>query len=63
MHLKAQAKPPAIGRLVDDAIAGIDKPIGISTCELPRALPARLQSVLPTVEGIEAEMSPKRRKR
>ncbi len=39
------------------AFAGIDKPIGISTYELTRALPARLQSVLPTVEEIEAELA------
>jgi len=38
-------------------------PIGISTYELTRALPARLQSALPTVEEIEAELAPKRRKR
>jgi len=49
--------------LVEYSLAGIDKPIGISTYELTRALPARLQSVLPTVEEIEAELAPKRKKR
>ena len=49
--------------LAEYSFAGIDKPIGISTYELTRALPARLQSVLPTVEEIEAELAPKRRKR
>ena len=49
--------------LVEYSLAGIDMPIGISTYELTRALPARLQSVLPTVEEIEAELTPKRRKR
>jgi len=49
--------------LVEYSLAGIDKPIGISTYELTRALPARLQSVLPTVEEIEAELAPKRTKR
>jgi hypothetical protein len=39
--------------------AGIDKPIGISTYALTRALPARLRSALPTVEEIEAELSGK----
>lgn len=49
--------------LAEYSFAGIDKPIGISTYELTRALPARLQSVLPTVEEIEAELAPKRGKR
>lgn len=49
--------------LAEYSFAGIDKPIGISTYELTRALPARLRSALPTVEEIEAELSPKRRKR
>jgi hypothetical protein len=43
--------------LAEYSFAGIDKPIGISTYELTRALPARLQSALPTVEQIEAELS------
>jgi predicted nuclease of restriction endonuclease-like (RecB) superfamily len=42
--------------LAEYSFAGIDKPIGISTYELTRALPARLKSVLPTVEEIEAEL-------
>lgn len=48
--------------LAEYSFAGIDKPIGISTYELTRALPARLQSVLPTVEEIEAELSRKPRR-
>lgn len=43
--------------LAEYSFAGIDKPIGISTYELTRALPARLKSALPTVEEIEAELS------
>jgi predicted nuclease of restriction endonuclease-like (RecB) superfamily len=43
--------------LAEYSFAGIDKPIGVSTYELTRALPARLQSALPTVEQIEAELS------
>lgn len=43
--------------LAEYSFAGIDKPIGISTYELTRALPARLRSALPTVEEIEAELS------
>ena len=41
--------------LAEYSFAGIDKPIGISTYELTRALPQNLQSALPTVEEIEAE--------
>jgi len=48
--------------LAEYSFAGIDKPIGILTYELTRALPARLKSALPTVEEIEAELMPKRRK-
>ncbi|BFU94183.1 MAG: hypothetical protein NTNFB02_09050 [Nitrospira sp.] len=43
--------------LAEYSFAGIDKPIGISTYELTRALPKELQSALPTVEEIEAELA------
>ncbi|MBI5364666.1 MAG: DUF1016 family protein [Planctomycetes bacterium] len=49
--------------LAEYSFVGIDKPIGISTYELTRALPTKLRSALPTVEEIEAELAPKRRKR
>jgi predicted nuclease of restriction endonuclease-like (RecB) superfamily len=42
--------------LAEYSFSGIDKPIGISTYELTRALPQELQSALPTVEQIEAEL-------
>jgi len=42
---------------VEYSVAGIDKPIGISTYELTRALPQDLRSALPTVEEIEAELA------
>jgi predicted nuclease of restriction endonuclease-like (RecB) superfamily len=42
--------------LAEYALAGIDKPIGVSSYELTRALPPSLQSALPTVEEIEAEL-------
>jgi len=42
--------------LAEYSLAGIDQPIGISTYELTRALPATLKSALPTVEDIEAEL-------
>lgn len=65
-HLKHPTDAPTIGLilcqtrdrlLAEYSFAGIDKPIGISTYELTRALPARLQSALPTVEELEAELS------
>jgi predicted nuclease of restriction endonuclease-like (RecB) superfamily len=43
--------------LAEYSFAGIDKPIGISTYELTRALPPSVQSVLPTVEQIETELA------
>ncbi len=42
--------------LAEYALTGIDKPIGVSSYELTRALPKSLQSALPTVEQIEAEL-------
>lgn len=43
--------------LAEYSFSGIDKPIGISTYELTRFLPEKLQSALPTVEEIEAEFA------
>jgi predicted nuclease of restriction endonuclease-like (RecB) superfamily len=43
--------------LAEYSLSGIDKPIGVSTYELTRALPPNLQSALPTVEEIEAELA------
>ena len=43
--------------LAEYALTGIDKPIGISSYELTRALPQNLKSALPTVEQTEAELS------
>jgi predicted nuclease of restriction endonuclease-like (RecB) superfamily len=43
--------------LAEYALRGIDKPIGIASYELTRALPRTLQSVLPSIEAIEAEFS------
>jgi predicted nuclease of restriction endonuclease-like (RecB) superfamily len=39
------------------ALRGVTKPIGISEYELTRALPPILQSALPTVDEIEAELA------
>jgi hypothetical protein len=43
--------------LAEYAIAGIDKPIGIASYELTRALPKEFQSSLPSIEEIERELS------
>jgi predicted nuclease of restriction endonuclease-like (RecB) superfamily len=43
--------------LAEYSLSGIDKPIGISTYELTRDLPKKLQSALPAVEDIEAELA------
>ncbi len=65
-RLKHTSDAPTIGLilcqtkdhlLAEYSFAGIDKPIGISTYELTRALPTDLQSALPTVEEIEAELT------
>lgn len=42
--------------LAEYSLSGIDKPIGISSYQLTRALPKSLQSALPTVDQIEAEL-------
>jgi len=39
------------------ALRGIDKPIGVSTYELTRALPAELQTSLPSIEAIEQALA------
>ena len=71
-RLKQSGDQPTIGLilcqehdrlLAEYGFAGIDKPIGISTYKLTRALPKKLLSALPTVQAIEAELSmrPKRK--
>jgi hypothetical protein len=40
------------------ALHGIKKPIGISQYEITRALPKELRSSLPSIEEIEAELTP-----
>jgi predicted nuclease of restriction endonuclease-like (RecB) superfamily len=39
--------------LAEYALRGMDKPIGVSSFELTRALPAELQTSLPSIEAIE----------
>jgi hypothetical protein len=65
-RLRHPADAPTIGLIIcqtkdnvlaEYALSGIDKPIGVSSYELTRALPANLRSALPTVEEIEAELA------
>lgn len=43
--------------LAEYTLRGIDSPIGISSYELTRALPAELQTSLPSIEQIERELA------
>lgn len=43
--------------LAEYALRGMDKPIGVSSFELTRALPAELQTSLPSIEDIERELA------
>jgi predicted nuclease of restriction endonuclease-like (RecB) superfamily len=65
-QIKASDDAPTIGlllcrtqnRLVAEyALSGIDKPIGIAEYQLVRALPEPLDTSLPSIEQIEAELS------
>ncbi len=65
-QLKAPSDAPTIGlllcrsqnRLVAEyALTGIDKPIGVAEYQLVRALPVPLDTNLPSIEEIEAELS------
>lgn len=65
-QVKAADDKPTIGlllcrtknRLVAEyALSGIDKPIGVAEYELVRALPSPLDTSLPSIEEIEAELS------
>ena len=42
--------------LAEYALRGIDKPMGVANYDFTRALPESLQSTLPTIEDIEAQM-------
>lgn len=64
--LRQKADQPTIGLilckqpnrvLAEYALRGMDKPIGVSSYELTRALPDNLQSSLPRIEEIEAELT------
>ena len=64
--MKAADDRPTIGlllcrtqnRLVAEyALSGIDKPIGVAEYQLVRSLPEPLDTSLPSIEEIEAELS------
>ncbi|WP_026295766.1 PDDEXK nuclease domain-containing protein [Aromatoleum toluclasticum] len=64
--LKHRTDSPTIGLILcqeqneviaEYALRGVDKPIGVSTFELTRALPMELESSLPTIEQIERELA------
>ncbi len=64
-RLRHPADAPSIGLILcqdrnrvvaEYALRGLPKPIGISEYELTRALPRELQSSLPSIEDIEAEL-------
>jgi predicted nuclease of restriction endonuclease-like (RecB) superfamily len=65
-QIKAPEDQPTIGlllckkqnRLVAEyALSGINKPIGVAEYQLVQSLPERLQTNLPTIEEIEAELA------
>ncbi len=64
--LKHQNDAPTIGLILcqqqneviaEYALRGVDKPIGVSTFDLTRALPTELASSLPSIEQIERELT------
>ncbi len=65
-QVKAPDDKPTIGlllckeknRLVAEyALSGIERPIGVANYELVRALPEPLDTSLPSIEEIEAELA------
>jgi predicted nuclease of restriction endonuclease-like (RecB) superfamily len=65
-QIKASDDAPTIGLLLcrtqnrmvaEYALSGIDKPIGVAEYQLVRALPEPLDTSLPSIEEIEAELS------
>lgn len=57
-ELMAKVKEPATRQwYMQTAVRGINKPIGVSTYELTRVLPAELQTSLPSIESIELALA------
>lgn len=46
-----------VGILAEYTLRDINKPIGLSTYRLTKSLPKKLQTVLPTIEELEAELA------
>ncbi len=68
-RMKHESDQPSIGLILCEdknkivaeyALRGMEKSIGVSAYELTRALPKKLQSALPSIEQLEAELSPTR---
>ena len=68
-RMKHESDQPSIGLVLCEdknkivaeyALRGMEKSIGVSAYELTRALPKKLQSSLPSIEQLEAELSPAR---
>jgi predicted nuclease of restriction endonuclease-like (RecB) superfamily len=68
-RMKHESDQPSIGLILCEdknkivaeyALRGMEKSIGVSAYELTRALPKKLQSSLPSIEQLEAELSPAR---
>lgn len=68
-RMKHESDQPSIGLILCEdknkivaeyALRGMEKSIGVSAYELTRALPKKLQSSLPSIEQLEAELSPTR---
>jgi predicted nuclease of restriction endonuclease-like (RecB) superfamily len=68
-RMKHESDQPSIGLILCEdknkivaeyALRGMEKSIGVSAYELTRALPKNLQSSLPSIEQLEAELSPAR---
>ncbi len=64
--LRHESDAPTIGLILcqqqnaviaEYALRGVDKPIGVSTFDLTRALPTELESSLPSIEQIERELA------
>lgn len=65
-RLRHETDSPSIGLILcqdrnrvvaEYALRGMNKPIGVSEYELTRSLPSELQSSLPSIEAIEAELT------
>ncbi len=68
-RMKHESDQPSIGLILCEyknkivaeyALRGMEKSIGVSAYELTRALPKKLQIALPSIEQLEAELSPTR---